>query len=402
MPSDEERLSLGANMPGRLAGLLLDDRDELIHRWEKRVLEDPKVPSANRLSNPALEDHIPSLINTMLKRVTHHPSEPWGERVGRAMGGSDEVGLAHAQHRFRVHYSLTEALRELSHFRSALLELCEEKVVTLTFEETKLVHATIDELMTISASELERAGLRAREEVMAVVAHDLQNPVSTIAGWATRIGAGQMTDPEKVGAVLARCAKRMERLVEDLLMLAKLEAGHLSVRAADVDMVAVVRETAEQLRSYAERKRVVVTATLPEGDARVHGDRDRLEQALGNLLGNAIKFSPASSSVVIELEVDDEQCVLRVRDSGPGISPDHIENVFRPFWQAPAKTKEGLGLGLAITRGIIEAHGGTIRVESSPGAGASFIVTMPCEGSPKSSASLRTRESHRPDEENEP
>jgi signal transduction histidine kinase len=388
MPSNEERLSVGALMPGRLAGLLLGNRDALMDRWKRRVLEDPGVPSANPLSTPALEDHIPKLIGILLMRLARHPSEAWGERVGREVGSSDEMGVAHAQHRFAIHYSITEAMRELSHFRSALLELCEENSIVLTFDETKLLHATIDELMTTSATELERSGLRAREEVMAVVAHDLQNPISTIAGWATRMEAGKMTEPEKTGAILARSAKRMQRLVEDLLMLAKLEAGHLSVRVADVDVSAIVRETVEQLRAYADRKHIAVTSTLPAEDVRLNGDRDRLGQALGNLLSNAIKFSPDSSSVVIDLTTEPDQCVLRVRDSGPGISPEHVEDVFRPFWQAHAGAKEGLGLGLAITRGIIEAHGGAIRVESA-GEGASFVVLLPYEGLQRPSATLR-------------
>src|SRR5260370_16785011 len=162
---DEDRLSTAALTPGRLAWLLVTFRAELLERWTQRVLEDPAVPDANRLSKPGLEDHVPLLVERLVKRLARHPVEPWGERAGREVGGS-EIGVAHAHQRMALDYSLPGGLRELSLFRVTVLVLCEEHHVSLHGEEAELFHATIDEMMTASASELERISRRMYEQLL--------------------------------------------------------------------------------------------------------------------------------------------------------------------------------------------------------------------------------------------
>lgn len=382
---EQDRLSTAAQTPGRLAWLLVTMRDELLHRWTTRVLDDPAVPDANRLPRPALEDHIPELLERLLKRLARHPDEPWGERVGREVGGSG-VGIAHARQRIALNYTLPEALRELSLFRVTVLSVCAEHDVTLSRDEAELFHATIDEMMTTSASELERISRRMYEQLMAVVAHDLRNPLNTITFQAARLKRGALDEPEKAGETLARNAKLMERLIGDLLTFSTLQAGHLAIEAADVDVREIARHTCEQFRPIAERRGIEVSAAVPEREVRVRCDRDRIVQALGNIVANAVKFTPDGGRVGIELDADGSECVFRVRDTGPGIPPEHIEDVFRPFWQAEPN-KKGMGLGLAIARGIVEAHGGEIGVERA-GPGATFMFTIPYGAVPSPSASL--------------
>jgi signal transduction histidine kinase len=375
-------------LPGRLAWLLAHFRLELLAQWKKRVLEDPQVPDANRLTSPALEDHIPRLLEHLLQRLTRHPDTAWGERVGRVVGTSAEVGVAHAQQRFAVHYTLSEALRELSHLRAAVLDLCAAHAVAPNADEMTLLHSAIDEMMMTSATEIERADRRAYEQAMAVVAHDLRNPLNTIAVHAALMqNESRLFDPRNSGRVLAQSARIMGRLVEDLLAYAKLEAGHFSVHPADVDACDLVRETLDQYRHSASRRKIELSVGLPNRPTRIICDHDRILQALGNLVGNAIKFTPNGGRVRVELEPLEERCQFRVADSGPGIAPEHTEEVFRPFWQAPGAAV-GAGLGLAIARGIVEAHGGEIGIERHAPAGACFVFTLPYDATPKKTASL--------------
>jgi signal transduction histidine kinase len=373
-----ERLSVSALSEGRLAWLLTTYHRELLERWKRRVLEDPEVPGANRLSVPALEDHIPELIRRLLMRLARHPTEGWGERVGREVAAST-VGVEHAQQRFAVHYTVAEALRELSHFRASVLVLCAEYHVVPNLDESALLHTTIDEMMARSATELERSSLGVHEQAMAVVAHDLRNPLNTIAMYAARMQAGDaVSSPSKTGEILARSVRSMDRLVEDLLTFSKLEGGRFSIQAAQVDARDVAREVSEQYGPAARRRRIELSTAMPDEAVRLVCDHDRILQALGNLVGNAIKFTPEGGRVRVDLEAREGHCLFRVTDTGPGIAPEHVEDVFRPFWQAPG-SRQGAGLGLAIARGIVEGHGGTIGVERHPPPGAHLVFTIPYE-----------------------
>ena len=130
--------------------------------------------------------------------------------------------------------------------------------------------------------------------------------------------------------------------------------------------------------------------STPSAPVHVLCDHDRILQALGNLVGNAIQFTPKGGRVRVEVEAKRDHCLFRVADTGPGVSPEHVEDVFRPFWQADGAS-QGAGLGLAIARSIIEAHGGTIGIESHVPSGASFVFTLAYKGAPKESASIRPR-----------
>ncbi|HEY2511918.1 MAG TPA: HAMP domain-containing sensor histidine kinase [Polyangiaceae bacterium] len=242
-------------------------------------------------------------------------------------------------------------------------------------------------MMAQSATELERFSLARYEQAMAVVAHELRTPLNAISMAAQRMELAADPASTKVGEFLSRSARTMSRLVEDLLLYSKLEADRFSIHAVTVDVREVVREACEVLQALARRRGVDIAASIPDTAVSCVCDHDRILQALGNLVSNAIRFTPKGGLVRVELEPQAERCVFRVADTGPGISADHIEHIFRPFWQAPGAT-QGAGLGLAIARGIVEAHGGEIAAEHSARPGAVFTFWLPNEGSPKASASL--------------
>lgn len=223
-----------------------------------------------------------------------------------------------------------------------------------------------------------------REEVLAVLAHDLRSPVAAIRfnldaleRVMTRTEPGRAT-PHDVIARIRQSAGRAERLISDLLDRAQMESGTFHIDRASLDAVRLVREAAELLMPIANAKGVRFLLDAPSESCALLGDRSRLLQALSNLIENAIKFAPAEDGIVtISLERSEREFEFCVRDNGPGMKEEDRARVFDRFWRRPSERRQGVGLGLAIARGIVEAHGGRIWVESRPGAGAKFCFALP-------------------------
>jgi signal transduction histidine kinase len=172
-------------------------------------------------------------------------------------------------------------------------------------------------------------------------------------------------------------SRRMQRLIQDLLDVARVEAGGLAVAPVMIDPEPMVREVVTSHEPIAEQKRQRLVCETRDPLPRICADRDRLVQVLGNLLGNAMKFTPERGVVHVEVGRRDSNVYFSVRDSGPGIPEADLKNVFTPYWQAKKTAHMGAGLGLAIVRGIVEAHGGKVWAENAPGGGAIFTFTVP-------------------------
>ncbi len=223
---------------------------------------------------------------------------------------------------------------------------------------------------------------RARENMLAVVAHDLRSPLTaallgiTYVKRAVREGA---TTGELAGALDAvhRAADSMKRLVEDLLDAAAIEAGRLRLAPHPERLAPIVEAAAETARFAAEPKHIRMEASVPDGRCAALVDRERMMQVLGNLIGNAIKFSPEGSLVRVALHETDEAVQIDVTDSGPGIAENDAAKLFSPYWQAAETAHLGTGLGLFIARSLVEAQNGRIEVRSAKGSGATFSVILP-------------------------
>jgi len=254
-----------------------------------------------------------------------------------------------------------------------------------------LLLATVRALVRARRSELERArlneelreALRAREDVLAVVSHDLRNPLSTVILGAHRLvalldGAG---DPEwRADAcrrldTIRRAAERATSLVSGLLELARMEAGRIQMQVDRVDSESLVAEAIDAFRPLALEKRIQLSGNVL-GRATVLCERERIEQVFSNLVGNALKFSSPGGSVKVGLEPRGDEVVFWVADKGPGIGPEQLPHVFERYWQARQRSHSGIGLGLSIAKGIVEAHGGRIWVESQLGRGTTFHFTL--------------------------
>src|SRR6218665_625035 len=229
-----------------------------------------------------------------------------------------------------------------------------------------------------------RRSTEARDVVLGIVAHDLRNPLNTIlmvthllqitverSGW-TR----PTENLDKWLNSLSSSAQRMNRLIEDLLDVSRLEAGQtLSVRMSVQSARALLEEALEA--SLPQAGTLHLTLELAEDLPPVLGDRDRLLQVFSNLVGNALKFTPPGGRVRLGARVEGGQVEFFVADTGPGIPPEARAHLFERFWQLHRDDRRGAGLGLSISKGIIEAHGGRIRVESEPGQGSTFFFSVP-------------------------
>jgi signal transduction histidine kinase len=220
---------------------------------------------------------------------------------------------------------------------------------------------------------------RAREEVLGVVAHDLRNPLNLI-NTTTQLLLEEVLPAERQKAMLAvatRAAKQMNQLIGDLLDTVRLQSGRLSLAVEDIGVDEILHQTEETFQPIAEEKHVQLEVVSPAGHERVRADPLRLSQVVGNLLGNALKFTPPHGRVTIRAAAQGDDVVFQVQDTGPGIPPEHVAHLFDKFWQAQPADHRGAGLGLAIARGLVEAQGGKIWVESKAGAGSTFAFTVP-------------------------
>lgn len=218
-----------------------------------------------------------------------------------------------------------------------------------------------------------------RDEVLQVVAHDLRNPINAITLGADMLikRAPKGQDNRKEPEIIKRSAERASRLIEDLLDVAKMQAKSLTVKKQPLDTGAFLKDTLDLQISLIENKDLGFIRDIPVDLPDIYADRDRLQQVLSNLIGNAIKFTPGGGTISIAAKVVNDEIHFSIADSGPGIPEDQITHIFDPFWQATLGTREGAGLGLAISKGIVEAHGGKIWVESKVGIGTNFSFSIP-------------------------
>lgn len=227
-----------------------------------------------------------------------------------------------------------------------------------------------------------RRALELRDEMQRVVAHDLKNPLNSM-GLALQLMERQLDgepDPDKLADHLETqrlCIDRMKRLVRDLMEAARIEDGSLSLDRGLHRPDQLVRRAVDQHRLQAEDHSVELTADVDDRLERVDVDGRRVGQVFANLIGNALKFTPEDGTVEVGARAVDDGVEFWVRDDGRGISEEKLPHLFDRFWQADQTEQRGAGLGLAICKGLVEAHGGEIRVESSVGEGSTFYFTVP-------------------------
>jgi signal transduction histidine kinase len=223
--------------------------------------------------------------------------------------------------------------------------------------------------------------IAAREQVLAVVAHDLRSPLTALRLEVEMLRLEPVRplaeEDDQALQRVERTVGRMDGLIQDLLDVARLERGALSLDRRPCDGGMLMREAVASLRPLVEGQGLQFDAQGPDTLPAVDLDAGRVLQVVGNLVGNAAKFAPYDGRVGLAWEMVDGELRIEVSDDGPGIPPDQLQHIFGAFWQARHADRRGLGLGLAIVRAITEAHGARIWVESEVGRGTTFVVAFP-------------------------
>ncbi|MBA3889777.1 MAG: hybrid sensor histidine kinase/response regulator [Gemmatimonadaceae bacterium] len=224
---------------------------------------------------------------------------------------------------------------------------------------------------------------RARDDVMAIVSHDLRNPINTIQ-MSTSFLLDLLSEPGGTEVplipqlqVMQRATRRANALIGDLLDASRIDAGTLAVAASAINASMVIDDAFLELEPLFAGKHIAFEHAWRGPDLLLAADRSRMAQVFSNLVGNALKFTSAGGTVRIDGEQVDGMAVFEVSDTGAGIPSSHVPHLFDRFWQATQSSRTGAGLGLFIVKGVIEAHGGTVSVESTPGEGTRFRFTIP-------------------------
>jgi two-component system OmpR family sensor kinase len=243
-----------------------------------------------------------------------------------------------------------------------------------------------------------KSSRQAQRDFVANVSHDLKTPLTSIQGFSQAILDGTAADPEaarRAAGIIHDEAGRMRRMVDDLLLLARMDAGELQLDRQAVDLVPLLASCVTRLEPRAQDGGIALNLdTPPSGLPPITGDGDRLVQLFTNLLDNALKHTPAGGRVTVTASASGDQVVVAVADTGPGIPADELARVFERFYQVDksrARTQApGVGLGLAICKELAEAHGGRIAAESVVGVGTKFSVTLPTADAAPTVARRRT------------
>lgn len=239
----------------------------------------------------------------------------------------------------------------------------------------------VQEKQALTAAE---EAIKLRDDVMATVSHDLRNTVGVAYSAASLLLDIPLPEHSKTEQLklIRRAADQANRLIEDLFVVATQESGTFNVVPRPVTVSALLEEAETLMAPIANEANVRLVVDQPENDTDLKADPDRIFRVFSNLIGNAIKYSPAGESVHLSVKIDRDAVAFFVRDHGPGISKDVLPRVFDRFYQVEGEQGAGgAGLGLAIAHAIVTAHGGTIGVDSEIGAGTTFRFTLPRDGS---------------------
>jgi two-component system phosphate regulon sensor histidine kinase PhoR len=261
----------------------------------------------------------------------------------------------------------------------------EQRIPVTTSDEMGDLATSINEMADRLSSDIDRLKKleRVRSEFLANVSHELRTPIFSVQGFIETLLDGAVDDPKVNRGFLRKALRhtsRLDALLNDLIDISRIESGEMKMSFRNFSIVEFLQQIVEEMQPVAEERKVSLTlVTDLESDDNVYGDRERLKQVMINLIENALKYTEREGSVEIGVAEEGSRSVIRVKDTGSGIGPEHVDRIFERFYRIDRdRSREvgGTGLGLAIVKHIVEAHGGTINVESEVGKGSVFSFSL--------------------------
>jgi signal transduction histidine kinase len=294
-------------------------------------------------------------------------------RDSSARGISDDTADAGQEKRLTAPPAAAEVLEDLHALMAALREANGHLVAANLRSQalTEQMHALYEEA---------KSAVQAKDDFFALISHELRTPLTSILGWSELLQA----NPD--GATIAEAARSIAasaavqaHLIDDLLDVSRIMTNKFAIAEVKMDLGEVINDGVSEMRPLASAKNLSLRTTLAEQPVIINGDPARLRQVLSNLLGNAIKFTPAGGLIETCLSTDGEFAVMEVSDTGEGIPPQFLPHLFERKAQATERRFAGLGLGLAIVKHIVELHRGSVTAKSKgEGKGATFTIRIPC------------------------
>ena len=362
----------------RLAALIHREREDLLARWREQVGE---LPSAKHLEGPALDDHVPALLDELIVALETKSDESIPEAL---LQGSPPH---HGMDRHRIGFDIVEVVAEYNILRGCIQDLAESRGLALRGKAFHILNRVLDEAIGLAvqtfATQQALEVQRRREEYLAFVAHDLRTPLNAISLAARvleRARSEQVADAEtaQMTKTLQRNVKHLEGLVERVLAESdhvRTETG-VKLERRRFDVWPLVEALIHDLHPVAGTASTKLTNAIPE-DLTAYADASLLKRVFQNLVANAIKFTPRGEVVVGARRAGDEGGIeCWVSDDGAGIPEDKLETILDTLETEPERQGTS-GLGLAIVKTYVEAHGGQVTVESKEGAGSTFRFTIP-------------------------
>lgn len=347
-----------------------DDRFESLAQELRGTTIDPSQP------HPAfavLETGVPELIEDVAAHVKAHGASPSSLRLLRTIG-------AHAAMLVPL-VARDRTIGVLALYATAADRRYGAEELAVARELASRAAFAVDNARLYREAE---KAIEARDDVLAVVSHELGNPLSAIRIGTSLLLRGLPEEERGRGGWthldgIRQSAEQMERLVNDLLEVKRIEAGQLALDLERHGAAALVRDSVELFQPLAAERGLTLEIGAAPERLVLRCDRDRLLQVFSNLIGNALKFTPAGGRIEVSVTPAGDEVVFAVSDTGRGIAPEELPHVFDRFWRAQRMKREGIGLGLAIARGIVQMHGGRMWAESTPGVGSTFHFALPLD-----------------------
>jgi signal transduction histidine kinase/CheY-like chemotaxis protein len=375
---------------GRDAGIIVD-------KWAKRAIDEQ--PTAKRVHHDVLLDHLPTFLWELGKGLAD--SSPTD-----AFRHCRPAGL-HGDQRWEAGWSIDEVVRDYQLLRIIVIEHLHETVDrALTTHEVMALGVYFDDAIASSVKsflvcsnsavangKLEKIDTRSEEllSILGVLGHELRNPLAPLGNalQVLKLSGAEPAVVERARLLMERQHKVLTRLVNDLLDIPRLTQGKMQLRSESLDLCTLLRDVVEDRRSAFEEVGLELKVQIPVDPIHTMGDSLRLMQVVGNLLGNAVKFTDRGGEVVVELDCHPSRqvAILSVRDTGIGIEASVLPRIFEAFVQAERtfeRSRGGVGLGLALVKGIVELHGGGVfAMSKGSGLGSTFIIELPLIDVPK-------------------